>query len=89
VPPQAKNNQIEPDPLERLLEVAPEGLLVKRTEASQVRKIDAAPQREHRVEQLPHKTALPSIDPVVVNVGHFPENSGHHRREKRLSKLRP
>ena len=79
----------EPDPPERLLEVAPEGLLVKSAEASKVREIDPSAQREHRFEQLPQKLALPETNLAIANVSHFPEHGGHHRREKRLSKLRP
>jgi hypothetical protein len=48
--PQAENGQVEPDPPERFLEVAMERLLMKRAEASQVRKVDSAPQRKHRFE---------------------------------------
>ena len=89
MPPQAKNNQVEPDPVERLLEVAPERLLVKGAEAGQIREVDPAPKGKHRPKQLMQKLALPEANGAVVNVGHFPENGSDHRREKRLSKLRP
>ena len=61
------------------------GLFVKPAEAGQIREIDTPAQRKHRLEQVPKKAALPSPDLAVVNVGHFPENGGDHRREKRLS----
>ena len=87
MPPQAKNNQVEPDPLERLLEVAQaipdrqERLLVKSAEAGQIREVDPASKGKHRLKQLVQKLALPKANGAVVNVSHFPENSGHHRRE--------
>ena len=68
--------------------MAPEGLLMKGAEAGQVREIDSPPQREHCLEQLPQELALPEANLAVVNVGHFPEHGGHHRREKRLWKHR-
>jgi hypothetical protein len=85
---QAKYSQVEPHPTKRLLKMAPERLLVERAEAGQVCEIDPAPQRKHRPKQFLQKLALPKANPTVVNVGHLPENSGYHRREKRLWKHR-
>ena len=84
-----KCDQIEPNPLECLLEMAPEGLLVELAEAGQVRKVDPAAQRKHYLEQLSEKATLPRADLTVVNVSRLPEHGGHHRREKRLWKHGP
>ena len=78
---QAKNNQVEPDPLKRLFEMPPVGLFVKPAEAGQIREIDTSAQRKHRLEQLPQEAALPSPNTAVVNVAHLPEDGGYHRRE--------
>jgi hypothetical protein len=69
--------------------MASERLLVEEAEASQIRETGPTSQREDRLEQFLQKLALPEADLVVVNVSHLSEDGGHHRREKRLSGLRP
>ena len=54
----------------------------------QVCETHPTPQRKHCLKQLPQKAALPDVDLAVVNVGHFPEYGGYHRRKQRLWKHR-